>query len=556
MIWTVARRLAASVAVPLLGLAIVIGQGYFATEQIEALSEAADAAHDNLEVAKDLVTVGAELGNIVGSAEINRNLAASATEWADAVSAAEKDIVAVRASAVSGEEKATVETIVATFEQLKRAYRDKLLPQLQASQELTPALRAIDEEIDGLVDQIGEASASLADVQKREADAAGEALQSLAAQVQTAMLGVGLLALLAATGVAYLVVGSVTRPVDRVSRRMETMSGGDLQSAIPDVERKDELGAMARVLERFRAELADAEAARMRQAEAEALEAERLRSRNAIADRFAEDMQALGRQFVASSSEVATAARHLSATAEETSRQAQAVSGAAEEAATNVQTVAAGAEELSASVREINTQVSHSAGIAQEAAEEAARSTQNIQALSSSAQSIGQVVVLIRAIAEQTNLLALNATIEAARAGEAGRGFAVVASEVKQLAAQTARATDEIGAKIGDMQHATTVTVDSISRIVNTINTIREVTNSIAGAVEQQGAATGEIAQNTQRAATGTTDVTSNIVGVGSAAEVTGAAATQLMSLSTSLQDNSNHLQQSVNDFVRSLRSA
>ncbi|WP_343221311.1 methyl-accepting chemotaxis protein [Oharaeibacter diazotrophicus] len=194
--------------------------------------------------------------------------------------------------------------------------------------------------------------------------------------------------------------------------------------------------------------------------------------------------------------------------------------------------------------------------MASAAAREAEASTQNVQALAHSAQQIGEVVELISNIAAQTNLLALNATIEAARAGEAGRGFAVVAAEVKELANQTAKATEEIGRKIGEIQTATGTTVDSISRIVRTIGSIQQSASAIAGAVEEQGAATEEIASNTQRAATGTTDVTGNIAGVGTAAEMTGTASTQLMGLSGKLSDQSRVLQQEVADFVEGLRAA
>ena len=194
--------------------------------------------------------------------------------------------------------------------------------------------------------------------------------------------------------------------------------------------------------------------------------------------------------------------------------------------------------------------------LAEEAAAEASRTETKVRALTDAAVRIGDVVNLIRAIAEQTNLLALNATIEAARAGDAGKGFAVVASEVKQLAEQTAKATEEIGRKIAEVQSATTLAVESISHIVQTIDRIQRTSEAIAGAVEEQGAATGEIAQNTQRAAAGTADVTQTITGVGAAAEMTGTAATQLMTLSSHLDTQSRDLGNQVQAFVRELGAA
>jgi methyl-accepting chemotaxis protein len=287
-----------------------------------------------------------------------------------------------------------------------------------------------------------------------------------------------------------------------------------------------------------------------------AAEREKLAGRAQLAEGFTLRVQALADTLIASSTEVAEAATQLSDTARETSERVQAVAFAAENASGNVHTVAVGTEELSSSIGEINGQVERSAEVARSAAEEAARTNDNILALTAAAGKIGDVIVLIRAIAEQTNLLALNATIEAARAGEAGRGFAVVASEVKQLASQTAKATNDIGEKIAEIQAATSTTVESTSRIVATIATIQEVTASIAGAVNQQGAATAEIATNTQRAASGTAEVTGHIASVGSAAEVTGTAAGQLMALSTSLAGRSAELQREVTAFVAELKVA
>jgi methyl-accepting chemotaxis protein len=355
----------------------------------------------------------------------------------------------------------------------------------------------------------------------------------------------------------YAILG-IVRPLGRIAVAMDAVAGGNLDVTIPYSESRNELGAIARSFAAFAENLKNEERQRARQAAAldEEQRALRLAERIQIADRFEATMGSLASRFVKSSGEVADAARNLSATAEETSRQAQAVSGAAEEASVNVQTVATGTEELSASIREINAQVSKSAKITLEAAEEATRSEANVKSLTDAANQIGQVIELINNIAGQTNLLALNATIEAARAGEAGKGFAVVASEVKQLAAQTAKATDEIGQKIGEIQSATKETVASISRIVATMATIRDVTASIAGAVEQQGAATNEIAHNTARASEGAKAVTGNIGGVGHAAEMTGAASTQLMTLSGNLQSQSSELQTEVARFVKSLKAA
>ena len=359
------------------------------------------------------------------------------------------------------------------------------------------------------------------------------------------------------TGAFWLTRAGIVAPIQALNATMEGMSQGRFDVTVPGQARRDELGAMARTTETFRLGLEETEKLRAQAAVAETRSTARMRTeRHAIADAFQAKMGALSDSLAKSSGEVSSAAQSLSATAEETSRQANVVSSAAEEAATNVQTVAAATEEMSASVHEINGQVTRAAVVASDAATEATHAEGEIRALSNAAQSIGVVVNLINDIASQTNLLALNATIEASRAGEAGRGFAVVASEVKALATQTAKATKDIGDKITEIQNATHRTVGSIEKIVGTINDLRGISANIATAVEQQGAATNEIAGNTQRASDGTQAVTETIFGVGRAAEATGAASAQLMSLSGSLSTQAADLQNQVVQFVSQLRAS
>ena len=246
----------------------------------------------------------------------------------------------------------------------------------------------------------------------------------------------------------------------------------------------------------------------------------------------------------------------MSATAEETTRQSSAVAAASEEASANVQTVAAASEELAASIAEIARQMNESMRAGQGAVDEAGKADTKVRGLAEAAQKIGDVVKLISDIASQTNLLALNATIEAARAGEAGKGFAVVASEVKNLANQTARATEEIGKLVGAIQGATSDTVGAIQSIGKTIGRISEISTAVASAVEEQRAATQEIARNVQEAARGTQEVSSNIAGVSQAAGETGAASVQLLSMAESLTKQSDVLGQQVQVFLEKARAA
>ncbi len=348
----------------------------------------------------------------------------------------------------------------------------------------------------------------------------------------------------------------ITAPLGRLNGVIGALAAGDYAVRVDGTGRRDEIGDIARATDIFREQALEAQRLRAAQEAAKAAEEEAMRRRLALSESFVTRMTELATSFTDASAEVADAARNLAAIAEETSRQAQSVAHSAEEASGSVGTVAAGAEELASSIGEINNQVATSTSVVTEAASGVRETSDTIRNLAEAASQIGAVVELINSIAGQTNLLALNATIEAARAGEAGKGFAVVASEVKALASQTARATEEIGRKIDEIQAATGVAVGSMARVVGTIDRIREITTSVAGAVEQQSAATSEIASNTHQASIGTQAVNHNIAGVGTAAEMTGAASTQLMGLSTQLLDKSALLRNEVSGFVEAMKAA
>jgi methyl-accepting chemotaxis protein len=260
--------------------------------------------------------------------------------------------------------------------------------------------------------------------------------------------------------------------------------------------------------------------------------------------------------LTATAKELQAAAESLSGAAQKSSDQTSAVAAAAEQASTNVGTVAAAADELSASGKEIGRQVSNSSEIAAKAVMTADQTSEKVRELTRASGKIGDVVELISNIARQTNLLALNATIEAARAGEAGKGFAVVAQEVKSLANQTAKATAEISAQINDLQGSTSDAVTSIGTIGEIIQSMNAIATGISAAVEEQDAATLEIARNVQEAARGTAEVASNTTGLKHAAASTGAAAGQVMATAKALSAQAEELRRTAEGFVDTTRAA
>jgi methyl-accepting chemotaxis protein len=301
---------------------------------------------------------------------------------------------------------------------------------------------------------------------------------------------------------------------------------------------------------------AEEQASAERKAAREKADVERKTVMSRLADEFEQAVGKIVDTVSTTSMELEAAAGSMSTTAETTQQLSAAVASASEESSTNVQSVASAADEMATSVSEISRQVQESSRIATEAVAQARETDARISELSQAAGRIGDVVKLITAIAEQTNLLALNATIEAARAGASGKGFAVVAQEVKQLAAQTAKATDEIRGQIAGMQTATHESVAAIKEIGETIARISEIATTVATAVEEQGASTQEIARNVQQAAQGTAQVTGNIGEVTRGASETGSAASQVLISAQSLANESNHLKSEVAKFLDNVRAA
>jgi len=276
--------------------------------------------------------------------------------------------------------------------------------------------------------------------------------------------------------------------------------------------------------------------------------------RQELANEFESGVGSVVNEIIDFGNRMQEASQTLSAMAEQSSAQAESVSSSAQEASSNVVTVASASEELSASIAEITRQVREAVDISHQAVAEATKTNETVGSLSSASEQIGEVIRVITDIAEQTNLLALNASIEAARAGDAGRGFAVVAGEVKELANQTARATEQISEQISHIQEQSTDAAGAIGNISEIIERMNTINQAISAATEEQNEATREIAQSVQYASDATHRASEEIGGVSNAAEETGRAATDVLSVAEQLSEKGGELSQRVADFLGELR--
>ncbi|NHC14574.1 methyl-accepting chemotaxis protein [Motilibacter deserti] len=430
-----------------------------------------------------------------------------------------KTLETYAASGLGPVRQQALQEFITLFDSYAKIREEKLLP-LARQDALDQWVQVRSQEAQPVIDDM---MASLEAIVSKEQATAREMADEARAEYignRTWILLALTLGLALALGLGLLVARGIVRSLGRVQRVCEGLEEGDLTRSA-DVASGDEVGRMGR-----------------------ALDAAVLKLRELVGtiDSSAVSVSASAEQLSAASTQIA-------AGAEEASVQAGVVSEAAGQVSSNVQTVAAGSEQMGASIREISHNANEAARVAAQAVDVAESTNQTITTLGESSRQIGDVVKVITSIAEQTKLLALNATIEAARAGEAGKGFAVVANEVKELASETAQATEDIARRVDAIQSGTAGAVEAIGEIAAVVARINDFQVTIASAVEEQTATTSEMNRNVAEAATSSTAIAENISGVAEAAQSTAEAVTEAQQATEQLSQLSHDLRRQVAEF-------
>ncbi len=451
-----------------------------------------------------------------------------------------------------------IDVAKSSFDDLAAAEEQAVNALASADGKVPPALALqIGGRVDGLyehLDRMGEGVNLLAEADRRQLSETAAGSSTAMRRLTRTMMVAAAIGLLACIAVSLFVLRGILRPLSAVADSTRALADGNIRQAIPEFV-ATEIAAITRALAVFRANLM--ETARLKaeqEAHRQRAEDDKRRMMEDLASSFEVSIKGVVGEVATAAAGLRETASALSRAADDATGRASAVSCASEQAAINVETVASAAEQLSASIQEISGRLNASAQRAAEAVGQADQANGVVSSLAETVQRIGTVVNLIGDIASRTQMLSLNATIEAARAGEYGKGFAVVANEVKVLATQTATATAEIAGQIDAVQVATKDAVAEIAAIAATILHINEISQAVAAAMEQQGAATREISRSVQQASAGTHDVSSTIVGVTRTAQAVGEGAGELLAASATLSRQSDALNAAVETFLLGVR--
>ncbi|CAO3448539.1 methyl-accepting chemotaxis protein [Azospirillum largimobile] len=550
-------------AAPLMGIVLTVAALVLADRESEQALGAVDGIHSVAAERLGRIDRLVAIAYVIHS-DVSRHLALSGSGIEEAKLQAMRDAIAanlakartaiaeLRALPLAEAERAMLDEVSARLGAYAKAVDE--MNQMAAIDRLIgiPMMAHTDAQFAALKDKVMETQAAIGRSTATATQATRDA--TAAARRDFALVMGGLLLAMMVAGL--VLARSITRPLQQLSRTTTDLAAGKLEGVVEGGWMRNEIGAMARALEVFQTNAREVErlTADQQRQKAEA-EAEKHRAIRELADLFEARVSEVVQQVGAGAHQVRSNAAGMLERADSANRQAATVAAASAQAGSSVQTAAAATEEMSASIAEIGAQVRRSFDMVRGAVRAVEETNGHVVGLSDAAHRIGEIVGLINSIAAQTNLLALNATIEAARAGEAGKGFAVVASEVKNLANQTAKATEDIGTQIAAMQQVTGAAVAAIRGVGETVVGIDEIVGSIAGAMEQQAAATGEITRNVQEAAAGTSDVSRTIATVSASAGETGTAAGEVLRAAELLDGQAVTLSREVKHFIGRLRA-